>query len=111
MRELITRSFVLLWATAMIAIAVANNAGTAGVKAKRLDSRKAETSIPGSALNASGPATLSNVADPNPLLANWEGRYGGVPPFDRVQIALFKPALEEAMTEQLAETDRIAKNP
>ncbi len=47
----------------------------------------------------------------NPLLAKWEGPYGGVPPFDRVQIPLFKPALEEAMAEQLAEIDRIAKNP
>ena len=47
----------------------------------------------------------------NPLLAKWEGPFGGVPPFDRVQIALFKPALESAMTEQLAETDRIANNP
>src|SRR5690242_21882890 len=46
----------------------------------------------------------------NPLLAKWEGPYGGVPPFDRVQIALFKPALEAAMAEQLAETDRIANN-
>ncbi len=46
----------------------------------------------------------------NPLLAKWEGPYGGVPPFDRVQIPLFKPALEEAMAEQLAEIDRIAKN-
>jgi peptidyl-dipeptidase Dcp len=95
MRELITRSFVLLLATAMIAMAVANNAGTTGVKAKRVDE----------------PSASSNLADANPLLANWEGRYGGVPPFDRVQIALFKPALEEAMTEQLTETDRIAKNP
>ncbi|HEU4435143.1 MAG TPA: M3 family metallopeptidase [Pyrinomonadaceae bacterium] len=46
----------------------------------------------------------------NPLLMKWEGPYGGVPPFDRVQIALFKPALEAAMAEQLAETDAIAKN-
>jgi peptidyl-dipeptidase Dcp len=47
----------------------------------------------------------------NPLLAKWEGPYGGVPPFDRVQISYFKPALEAAMTEQLAEVDKIAKNP
>src|ERR1051325_1195809 len=47
----------------------------------------------------------------NPLLAKWEGPYGGVPPFDRVQIALFKPALEAAMAEQLAETEKIARNP
>ena len=35
----------------------------------------------------------------NPLLMKWEGPYGGVPPFDRVQISLFKPALEAAMAE------------
>ncbi|HSK62978.1 MAG TPA: M3 family metallopeptidase, partial [Pyrinomonadaceae bacterium] len=46
----------------------------------------------------------------NPLLAKWEGPYGGVPPFDKVQVALFKPALEAAMTEQLAEIDKIASN-
>jgi len=45
----------------------------------------------------------------NPLLLKWEGPHGGVPPFDRVQIPLFKPALEAAMTEQLAEVDAIAK--
>jgi peptidyl-dipeptidase Dcp len=53
----------------------------------------------------------SNAMDENPLLAKWEGPYGGVPPFDRVQIPLFKPALEAAMAEQLAEIDRIAKDP
>ena len=47
----------------------------------------------------------------NPLLAKWEGPYGGVPPFDRVQIPLFKPALEAAMAEQLAETKKIANDP
>jgi peptidyl-dipeptidase Dcp len=50
------------------------------------------------------------TATSNPLLAKWQGPYGGVPPFDRVQVALFKPALESAMAEQLAEVDRIAKN-
>ena len=44
----------------------------------------------------------------NPLLAKWEGPYGGVPPFDRVKVALFKPALEAAMAEQLAEVQKIA---
>src|SRR6185369_1732578 len=49
--------------------------------------------------------------DNNPLLAKWEGPYGGVPPFDRIEIPLFKPALEAAMTEQLGEIDKIAKDP
>ncbi len=54
--------------------------------------------------------TSHAVIDDNPLLAKWEGPYGGIPPFDRVQIPLFKPALEAAMAEELAETERIAKN-
>jgi len=89
MRASITRSFLLLFAFAMVFMAVSDHLNNTTVQA-----------------DMSAPA-----ADPNPLLANWEGPYGGVPPFDRVQITLFKPALEDAMTEQLAETDRIAKNP
>ncbi|HEY8558977.1 MAG TPA: M3 family metallopeptidase [Pyrinomonadaceae bacterium] len=45
----------------------------------------------------------------NPLVAEWTGPYGGVPPFDRVKIAQFKPALETAMTENLAEIEKIAE--
>jgi peptidyl-dipeptidase Dcp len=51
------------------------------------------------------------MTEDNPLLAKWEGPYGGVPPFDRVKVSLFKPALEAAMVEGLAEIDKIAKNP
>jgi peptidyl-dipeptidase Dcp len=47
----------------------------------------------------------------NPLLAKWSGRYGGVPPFGEVRVEHFKPALEAAMAEQLAEIDRIATDP
>jgi peptidyl-dipeptidase Dcp len=46
----------------------------------------------------------------NPLLSVWNGPYGGIPPFDKVQVSHFKPALEAAMTENLAEIDRIANN-
>src|SRR5215216_3946779 len=58
-------------------------------------------------------AMIANAmnTDNNPLLAKWEGPYGGVPPFDRVQIPLFKPALEAAMAEQLKEVEQIAANP
>ncbi len=44
----------------------------------------------------------------NPLLADWTGPYSGIPPFDKVKIEQFKPALEAAMTENLAEIDKIA---
>jgi len=47
----------------------------------------------------------------NPLLPRWTGPYGGVPPFDKVKVEHFKPALESAMAEQLAEIQAIADNP
>ena len=47
----------------------------------------------------------------NPLLPKWTGPYGGVPPFDRVKVEHFKPALEAAMAEHLAEVERIAADP
>ena len=47
----------------------------------------------------------------NPLLQEWTGPYGGVPPFDQVKVEHFKPALEAAMAESLAEIDRIANDP
>src|SRR5215204_3254522 len=46
----------------------------------------------------------------NPLLERWTGPYGGVPPFDKVKVADLKPALEAAMTENLAEIDAIARS-
>ncbi len=47
----------------------------------------------------------------NPLVAPWSGPFGGVPPFDKVKVGHFKPALEVAMAERLAEIDRIAGDP
>lgn len=49
-------------------------------------------------------------ADENPLLPRWTGTYGGVPPFDKVKVEYFKPALEAAMAENLKEIDRITAN-
>lgn len=62
------------------------------------------------ATQAPAPAP-SAVASTNPLLAPWTGPYSGVPAFDRVNVADFKPALEAAMAETLAQVDRIANNP
>ncbi|MFM7205079.1 MAG: M3 family metallopeptidase [Planctomycetaceae bacterium] len=53
-------------------------------------------------------AMPSTPAAANPLLEPWPGPYGGVPPFDRVQVADFEPALEAAMAEQIAVVERIA---
>jgi peptidyl-dipeptidase Dcp len=69
-------------------------------------------------LAGAGVAALAATAAPaaeatvqNPLLAPWSGPYGGVPPFDKVKVEHFQPALEAAMAEQLAEVDKIANDP
>lgn len=85
MFKLVTRSFVLLFAVLLTA-SMATDSLNKTVNANNL------------------------AADPNPLLVDWVGPYGGVPPFDKVQIALFKPALEAAMAENLVEIDKIARD-
>src|ERR1700748_999886 len=52
----------------------------------------------------------TTTAGQNPLLEKWNGPYGGVPPFDRVQGSQFKPALEAAMAENLSEVERLASS-
>jgi peptidyl-dipeptidase Dcp len=51
------------------------------------------------------------LAADNPLLAPWTGPHGGLPPFDAVRVEHFKPALEAAMAENLAEVEAIAADP
>lgn len=83
MRKLLTRSLVLLFVFALTALMASDSITT---------------------------VTAGNLfADPNPLLGEWTGPYGGVPPFDKVQVALFKPALEAAMAENLREIDNITR--
>ena len=84
MLDFITRSFVLIFAVATITVIL---------------------------VNPNNSSAMNTNTEANPLLAKWEGPYGGIPPFDRVQIPLFKPALEAGMAEQLEEIQRIASNP
>ena len=59
-------------------------------------------------------ATLLLAAMPNSktnlLLQPWKGPHGGVPPLDQVKVEDFKPALEQGMSDSLAELDKIAKS-
>ena len=55
--------------------------------------------------------STATTADDNPLLKKWTGPYGGLPPWDKVKVEQFKPALEAAMRENLAEIETIASNP
>jgi len=50
-------------------------------------------------------------ASTNPLLEPWSGPYGGVPPFDRVRVEDFEPALEAGMLLQRREIAAIAADP
>ncbi|HUR99775.1 MAG TPA: M3 family metallopeptidase [Pyrinomonadaceae bacterium] len=59
-------------------------------------------------ISNSEPSRAAEAPAANPLLEKWVGPYGGVPPFDKVKITDFKPALEAAMAENLAEIDKIA---
>ena len=65
-----------------------------------------------SANPASSPETTTDMdARENVLLAEWDGPYGGVPPFDEMNLQDLKPALEAAMAENLEEIDAITENP
>ena len=46
----------------------------------------------------------------NVLLTVWNGPFGGVPAFDKMDLAAVKPALEKGMELNLAEIDEIANN-
>src|SRR6476619_1276070 len=45
-----------------------------------------------------------------PLLAPWKGPYGGVPPFDKVKVKDFKPALMKGMDLSRADIKAITDN-
>ncbi len=61
---------------------------------------------------AEGPESATDAAaNGNVLVAEWTGPYGGVPAFDRMDLADLKPALEAGMERNLAEIDEITANP
>lgn len=63
-------------------------------------------------LMKSKPAAQSPKREPaqNPLLARWNTSFG-LPPFQRIEVRHFKPALEAAFRSHLAEIKAIASNP
>lgn len=62
-----------------------------------------------SAIAQTGAAPVAPSA--NPLLADWTGPTGGVPPWDKVRPELFPQAFETALAERTAEYRKIADNP
>lgn len=53
---------------------------------------------------------MNDTDEPIPLTTAWTGNYGGVPPFDKVKVEYFKPALEAAMSVRLQEIDKVVSN-
>lgn len=47
----------------------------------------------------------------NPLLAEWEGPYGGVPAFNKMDLKYVPEAFDVAIAENLADYEKIANNP
>ncbi|HEX6640056.1 MAG TPA: M3 family metallopeptidase, partial [Thermoanaerobaculia bacterium] len=95
----------------LIAIAIAGCASNGNDVTTQTATTPEETTATAT-VNETAPATPPIAIDPNnPLLAEWTGPYGGVPPFDQIKVEHFKPALETAMAENLAEVERIANDP
>ncbi len=66
---------------------------------------------PAGAALAAGQNIVAAAEAANPLLADWTGPYGGIPPWDKVRPELFPPAFTAALAERAAEYRRIADNP
>ena len=63
-------------------------------------------------LGACNSSKKSDVADaaPNPFFTEYTTSFG-VPPFDKIEVAHYKPAFEKGMEEQKKEIDAIVNNP
>ncbi|HRZ36220.1 MAG TPA: M3 family metallopeptidase [Candidatus Paceibacterota bacterium] len=60
------------------------------------------------ALSLASSLAASDAPDAGPLASEWKGPHGGLPPFDQVQVAHFKPAFETAIGAYRAEIRQIA---
>lgn len=61
--------------------------------------------------DASTAAAPATVTMDDPMLAPWAGDFGGVPPFDKVDVNKFVPAFDLAIEAAKAEVDAIAADP
>src|SRR5699024_1539498 len=52
--------------------------------------------------------TMNNQTFENPLLQKWTGPYGGVPAFDKMELADLEAAITKGMELHLAQIDSIA---
>ncbi|MHB1307813.1 MAG: M3 family metallopeptidase, partial [Limisphaerales bacterium] len=53
----------------------------------------------------------SAATTPLPLIEEWKGSHGGLPPFDQIQLGQFQPAIAAAMTSNRVEIQAMANDP
>lgn len=58
-----------------------------------------------------GPAADTHTPSLNPLLNPWSGPFGGLPPFDKVQVEHFPPAFDAAIEAYRADLQRLLAHP
>lgn len=73
--------------------------------ATEVETEDSSQTVKGDSDSAKGPELTDN-----PLLQQWPGEYGGLPPYDKIELKHFEPALEWAMENTLARLDKIAGN-
>lgn len=73
-------------------------------------SAKPVTTTEPAATTTATTASTAPTTMTNPLLEKWAGQFGGLPPFAKVKVDLFAPAISAAMDEQRREVDALAKN-
>ena len=66
-----------------------------------------ETTAASDEAEAAVETEASEEADYMILLNEWDGPYGGVPPFDQIEVSMFQPALEEGMVRARADIEAI----
>jgi peptidyl-dipeptidase Dcp len=101
-----------LAALAALAVVTACTGNRAATTAPTSDTAEPkETTMEATAAMPAADDGMKPAGETNPLLAEWNGLYGGVPAFDRMEVADIEPAFEVAMAENLRELDTIAGNP
>jgi peptidyl-dipeptidase Dcp len=62
------------------------------------------------AQDAAAEAAPATIAPDSPMIADWTGPYGGVPPWDKVKVSDFTPAFDHAIDSARAEIAAITAN-
>jgi peptidyl-dipeptidase Dcp len=94
----------------MATTAAATAVQTAVAEADAAARDQAQTQAGAESAGAPVRSTAAASAQASPLLAEWTGPHGGVPPWDQVRPELFPTAFQQGIDSLLAEVDAIANS-